>query len=112
MIYLPYKPYLAPDGRMYFFFTKYPESAGYFRRAPLLLIRSAPDDIVTNWTVLRPETFELMNEALWTPDASFVIVAFAPAEDVYEGGRAEIVYVDGRPNVMLTTFSQNMKWGP
>ena len=112
LIYLPYKPYLAPDGQLYFFAAKYPESAGYFRRVPLILVRSQPDDILTNWTVLRGDTFELMNEALWAPDASFVVVAFAPNEDVYEGGRAELVYLDGRPNAVLAGFAQTMKWGP
>jgi hypothetical protein len=112
MIYLPYRPYPAPDGQIYFFFAKFPESAGYFRRAPLILIRSTPSDITTNWTVLRGDTFELMNEALWSPDANFVIVAFAPSEDVYEGGQAEIVYLDGRPNLVLTPSAQQMKWGP
>jgi len=59
-----------------------------------------------------PRTFELMNEALWSPDASFVVVAMAPIADVYYGGRAEIVYLDGRPSVILTPFAQSMKWGP
>jgi hypothetical protein len=112
IIYLSYKPYLAPDGQLYFFSAKYPESAGYSRRAPLILTRSKPDDITTNWTVLRPDTFELMNEALWAPDANFVVVAYAPSEDVYNGGKAEIVYLDGRPSVALTSFAQQMKWGP
>lgn len=112
LFYFPYKPYLAPDGQLYFFSAKFPESAGYFRRAPLILIRTLPNDIITNWTVLRGDTFELMNEALWAPDASFVVVAFAPNADVYEGGRAELVYLDGRPNTVLAGFAQNMKWGP
>jgi Tol biopolymer transport system component len=111
LFYLPYKPYPAPDGQLYFFSAKFPESAGYFRRAPLLLIRSSPTDIITNWTVLRLDTFELMNEALWAPDASFVIVALAPTKDDYNGGQAEIVYLDGRPNVVLTPSAQQMKWG-
>jgi len=112
LFYLPYKPYPAPDGHLYFFSAKFAESAGYFRRVPLILVRSKPDDITTNWFVLRADTFDLMNEALWAPDASFVIVASAPAEDVYDGGQAEIVYLDGRPKVVLTTFAQEMKWGP
>jgi hypothetical protein len=112
LFYLPYKPFPAPDGQLYFFSAKFAESAGYFRRAPLILVRSKPDDIMTNWSILRADTFELMNEALWSPDADFVIVASAPAEDIYNGGQAEIVYLDGRPNVMLTTFAQEMKWGP
>ena len=53
-----------------------------------------------------------MNEALWAPDASFVVVAFAPIQDVYFGGKAEMVYLDGKPNVTLATFAQQMKWGP
>ena len=112
LFYLPYKPYPALDGQLYFFSAKFAESAGYFRRVPLILVRSKPDDITTNWSVLRADTFELMNEALWAPDAGFVIVALAPTEDVYDGGQAEIVYLDGRSNVVLTPFAQEMKWGP
>ncbi|HZM20944.1 MAG TPA: hypothetical protein VFC02_04320 [Anaerolineales bacterium] len=104
-----YEPYLAPDGQLYFFFT---EAATEFNsRTPLQLVRSAPDG-VTGRTVLRPDTFELMNEALWVLDASFIIVAFAPNPDTYQGGRAEVVYLDGRPNMVLTAFAQQMKWGP
>lgn len=104
-----YEPYLAPDGQLYFFFT---EAATEFNsRTPLQLVRSAPDG-VTGRTVLRPDTFELMNEALWALDASFIIVAFAPNPDTYQGGRAEVVYLDGRPNMVLTAFAQQMKWGP
>ena len=86
---------------------------GPLQRAPfeLELIRSAPDG-VTERTVLGNENFRLMNEALWAPDAGFVIVAFAPAEDVRYGGQAEIAYFDGRPYVVLTSFAQEMKWGP
>jgi len=111
LMYLTDTPYLAPDGQLYFFSAKYPEAAGYTRRVPLLIIRSMPDDITTNWTVMRADTFEMMNEALWSPDASFVIVAIAPTKDDYDGGQAELVYLDGRSNVVLTSFAQNMKWG-
>ena len=104
-----YEPYLAPDGQLYFFFAE--ETSEFNSRTPLQLVRSASDG-VTDRAVLRPDTFELMNEALWAPDASFVIVAFAPNQDTYQGGRAEIVYLDSRPNVVLTQFAQQMKWGP
>ncbi|MEW6239220.1 MAG: hypothetical protein AB1564_00230 [Chloroflexota bacterium] len=104
-------PYLGPDGQLYFFFANMPVTDEFISRTPLQLVRSAPDG-VTGRTVLRPDTFELMNENLWAPDASFVIVAYAPIQDVYQGGRAEIVYLDGRPNVVLTAFALNMKWGP
>jgi hypothetical protein len=102
-------PYLAPDGRLYFFFLE--SNIGEYSRTPLQLVRSAPDG-VTDRTILLDETFNMMNEALWAPDATFVIVASAPVPDVYQGGRAEIVYLDGRPSVPLTTFAQGMKWGP
>ena len=103
------EPYLAPDGQLYFFFAESTDELN--SRTPLQLVRSAPDG-VTGRTVLRPETFELMNEALWAPDASFVVVAFANTPDTYQGGRAEIVYLDGRPNVVLAQFAQQLKWGP
>ena len=101
--------YLAPDGQLYFFFAE--AATEFMTRPPLQLVRSAPDG-VTGRTALLPDTFELMNEALWTPDASFVVVAFAPTEHVAPGGQAEIVYLDGRPNVVLAPFAQQMKWGP
>ena len=103
------EPYLALDNQLYFFFAE--STIELNSRAPLQLVRSAPDG-VTGRTVLRPDTFELMTESLWAPDASFIVVAFAPTPDVYQGGRAEIVYLDGRPNVTLTPFAQQMKWGP
>ena len=103
------EPYLALDDQLYFFFAE--ATTELNSRTPLQLVRSAPDG-VTGRTVLRPDTFELMNESLWAPDASFVVVAFAPTPEVYQGGRAEIIYLDGRPNVVLAAFAQQMKWGP
>jgi len=106
------EPYLAPDGQLYFFFANYSPPPDVFGgRTPLQLVRSAPDG-VTGRTTLRPDTFELMNEALWAPDASFVVVAIAPTQEVGQGGQAEIVYLDGRPTVMLAPFAHQMKWGP
>lgn len=102
-------PYLAPDGQLYYFFLE--SSNGEYSRIPLQLVRSAPDG-VTGRTVIREETFDWMNEALWSPDAGSVIVAYAPDENTYQGGRAEIVYLDGRPNVLLAPFARQMKWGP
>ena len=103
------EPYLAPDGQLYFFF--HTSNNELNQRTPLQLVRSAADGI-TGRTVLRPDTFELMNEALWAPDASFVIIAIAQTQDAYFGGRAEVTYLDGRPSVVLTPFAQQMKWGP
>jgi len=98
-------PYLAPDGQLYFFFLA--SNTGEYSRTPLQLVRSAPDG-VTGRTVVREEKFDTMNEALWAPDASFVIVAKAPSQDVYQGGVPSIVYLDGRPDVQLANFAQQM----
>jgi Periplasmic component of the Tol biopolymer transport system len=108
---IPDEPFLAPDGQLYYFFAQVAAPDGFVSRAPLKIVRSAPDG-VTGRTNVVDEEFNLMNEALWAPDASIVIVAIAPTEEVYQGGQAEIVYLDGRPGVELTSFAQQMKWGP
>lgn len=106
----PDEPHIGPDGLLYFFFVNYPELAGTPIRPPFKLVRSAPDGI-TGREVLRSDTFEWMNEALWAPDASFVFVAMAPDPDVYDGKQAKMVYLDGRPGVVLAEFAEEMKWG-
>lgn len=103
--------YLAPDGQLYFLFATVPAPEGIITRSPLQIVRSAPD-AVTGRTVLSSETFELLNEALWAPDASFLVVVIAPAPEIYQGGEARIVYLDGRPSVTLAPSAQRMKWGP
>ena len=108
---IPANAYLAPDGQLYYFFVNLRPEEEFVQRAPMQLVRSAPDG-VSGRTILRPDTFELMNEALWAPDASFVLVAFAPITDVYIGGRVEMVYTDSRPNVVLIPYAQRLKWGP
>jgi Tol biopolymer transport system component len=105
------EPYLGPDGQLYFFFATVASPDGVITRSQLQAVRSAPDG-VTGRTVISTEDFQLLNEALWAPDASFVIAALAPTREVYQGGQAEIIYFDGRPSVVLTPFAQQMKWGP
>jgi hypothetical protein len=107
----PDEPYLARDGQLYFFYAQVSAPDGYSMRAPLKMVRSAPDG-VTDRIALNEREFKMLNEALWSPDASFVIVASAPLEEVYEGGQAEVVYVEGKPSVPLATFVKQMKWGP
>lgn len=102
-------PYLAPDNQLYFFFLA--SNTGEYSRTPLQLVRSAPDG-VTGRTLVREEAFDKMNEAIWAPDASSVIVANATDEQMYQGGQAELVHLDGRPNDVLAPFAQQMKWGP
>jgi hypothetical protein len=105
-------PYLAPDGQLYFFFATQPAPDGFIDNAPLQIVRSDVD-AVTARTVLRPETFPTLNEALWAPDASLVIVARAPAPSVYAGGVLELYYSDGaRSMVALLPFGRQLKWGP
>jgi hypothetical protein len=109
---LPKELYLAPDGQLYFFFGAYNDASGFFDAPVLELVRSAPDG-VTNRTVLRNENFVLMNEALWAPDASFVIVASTPARNWnQDGGVLELYYTDGQSVISLVPFGEQMKWGP
>jgi hypothetical protein len=103
-------PYLGPDGQLYYFFATQDPGDGFIDRAPLQLVRAAPD-AETGRTVLRPETFALLNEALWAPDAGFVIVANATVESMRQGGQAVLVYTDGRPQLVLAPYAYQMKWG-
>jgi Tol biopolymer transport system component len=111
--YLPVEPYLAPDGQLYFFFGMYGVDSGFLDAPVLKLVRSAPDG-VTDRTVLRDENFILMDEALWAPDASFVIVSTAPARNWnQDGGVLELYYTDGQKSaVWLAPLGYQMKWGP
>jgi len=104
-------PFLAPDGQLYYFYASIPNAGDMINRPPLQLVRSAADG-VTGRVVLRPETFTYMNEALWAPDASFVIIANGD-EQTYFGGRAELYYTDSqKAMVSLLPNVQSMKWGP
>jgi hypothetical protein len=107
------QPYLAPDGQLYFFFASQPATAdGFIDNAPLQIVRSAADGL-TGRTILRPETFEALNEALWAPDASLVIAAMAPDISVYEGGALILFYTDPARGMMsLLPFGRQLKWGP
>ena len=102
------EPYPAPDGQLYFFFGTFTNPEG---RPPLQAVRSAPDGVAGR-TVISNEDFTLMNEALWAPDASFVIVALAASPEVYQGGQSKLVYLDGRPGLVLASSAQQLKWGP
>ena len=110
---LPKEPYLAPDGLLYFFLGSYPVDSGFFDAPVLQLIRSSPNG-VTGRTVLRTENFVMMNEALWAPDASFVIVATDPMRNWDQGGGVlELYPANGQKNkVWLAPFGKQMKWGP
>ncbi len=102
-------PQVGPDGKLYFFFNNL--AAIPTGHTPLVLVRSGSDG-VTGREQLKQDVFDNTNEILWAPDASFAVVTFAPAPDVYQGGRAEIVYPDSRPNVLLAMFAEELHWGP
>lgn len=106
-------PFLAPDGQLYYFYATQPYTQqDEVSRAPLQLVRSAADG-VTNRTVLSPEIFNTLNEALWAPDASFVVTASGPIADVYQGGIVELYYTDGQGAMLpLLPFAFDLKWGP
>jgi Tol biopolymer transport system component len=104
-------PILAPDGWLYFFFASRPANDEFGGRESLQLVRAAADGVAGR-AVLLPDVFDKMNESLWSPDASFVIIVSATNDQMWQGGQAEIVYLDGRPRVTLVPFAQKMKWGP
>ena len=107
------EPYLAPDGNLYFFFGSYKPELGYFDAPVLQLVRSAAEAATTR-TLLRDENFVMMNEALWAPDASFVVVVTSVGRDWdQDGGVLELYYTDAQKGkVWLAPFGQQLKWGP
>ena len=111
LFYQVFKPHPTATGQLYFFSVKYREQTDSNRRKFLIPIRTRSEDIITNWSVLRSDTFELMNEALWAPDGSLAIVTYAPTPDNFTGGKAKIIYFDGRPDITLTLSAQKLKWG-
>jgi hypothetical protein len=103
-------PQIGLDGKLYFFFnnlTAIPTSG----HTPLVLVRSGTDG-VTGRVQLKPDIFDNTNQILWAPDASLVVVIFAPTPDEFQGGRAEIVFPDARPNILLAPFAEELHWGP
>lgn len=106
------EPFLAPDGQLYFFYTTAPMGAdGFIERGPLQIVRAAADG-VTGRTVLRPETFEAINEALWSPDASFVVAVMSSGPAVISGGALQLYYTDGSKSMVpLVPFGRALKWG-
>lgn len=113
MLSLPKEPYLAPDGQLYFFFGRYSETSGYFDAPVLQLVSTLPKGR-TDIAVLRDENFRLMNEALWAPDASFVIVTTLPERRWDQGGGVLELYPTNRQKeiVWLAPYGEQMKWGP
>lgn len=110
----PYHMQDAQGGRLYYFYSNYNGDLGPLNRAPdyLEIVRSAPDGITDRTVLVHSESLRTMNEALWVPDAGFVVVTLTHSEDVTGGGQLEMVYFDGRPNRVLAPFAKEIKWGP
>ena len=104
-----YAPIVGPDGQLYFFFNNLPTSPTL--HSPLFMVRAGPDG-VSGRMQLRPEAFENINDAAWSPDASVAALAIGASADDYQGGQALAVYMDGRPVVILAEGVSQMKWGP
>ena len=103
------QPLLAPDGQLYFFFGNFPDiPSGH---TPLMLVQSAPDG-VTDRTIIYPETFTAMNDALWSPDGSQIVVVEATDPDMWYGGAATLYTPSGGAPVPLLPFAQDLRWGP
>jgi len=113
LFYQVFKPYITVAGQLYFFSAKYPEQTDTNRRKSLIPISTKPEDIITNWSVLRGDTFESMNEALWAPDGSLFVVAMSPSQDIYQGGALMLYYTDMQKSaVQLSQSGSALKWGP
>ena len=111
--YLPRELFPAPDGQLYFFYGEYELDQGFWYAPVLNMVRSPPHE-VTDRTVLRDENFVLLKEALWAPDASFVIISTLPSPGWdFEGGVLEMYYTDAqKQSQWLAPLGQHMKWGP
>ncbi len=105
-------PFIAPDGKLYYFHAVVPNPAEVVEPAPLQLVRSASDGR-TDWVALRPETFPRMTEALWAPDASFVVIASRENDQTYYGGAVYVIPTDGSQAItQILPFGFKLQWAP
>jgi hypothetical protein len=78
---------------------------------PLKLVRSAAD-AVTGRTAIRSETFASVNEALWAPDASGIVLVESGDPANWVGGGATFYPIGGGTPVKLLPAAGNLRWGP
>lgn len=111
--FLPKFLFPAADGKLYYFYGEYKLDEGFWDAQVLSLVRSAPENVYER-TILRDENFVLIREALWAPDASFVIVSTLPSRGWdFQGGVLELYPTDGQKSrIWLAPLGQDMKWGP
>jgi hypothetical protein len=105
-----YAAQVGADNKLYFFFNNLP-AIPVEGHTPLYLVRSDPDG-VTGRSQLLPDVFHNINEILWASDASLALLVITPNPNEYSGGEARVVYPDGRPGLILTSFARNLRWGP
>ncbi len=102
-------PLLPSDGQLRFFFVNLPTiPEGH---TPLILNQSAPD-AVTGRALIYPETFTTMNEAIWSPDGSQIVVVEGTDANMYYGGAATLYTLSGGAPIPLVPFAQDLRWGP
>ena len=104
-----YATHVGPDNKLYFFFNNLAQIP-VEGHTPLQMVRSDPDG-VTNRTQLLPEMFTNVNEILWAPDASLAVVVATSDPNVYAGGAARVVYVDGRASLVIAPEARQLRWG-
>lgn len=102
-------PLLAPDGQLFFLFANLAEIPQ--SHTPLTLVRSAAD-AVTGRTAIRSETFASVNEALWAPDASGIVLVESGDPANWVGGGATFYPIGGGTPVKLLPAAGNLRWGP
>jgi WD40 repeat protein len=102
-------PLVAPDGQLYFLFANLPAIPA--SHTPLMLVKSAPDG-VTGRTVIYPDTFTSINEALWAPDANGIVLVESGNPEVWTGGAATLYPIGGGAPVKLLPDAGNLRWGP
>jgi WD40 repeat protein len=102
-------PLLAPNGQLYFLFANLAEIPA--SHTPLMLVRSAPDGI-TGRTVIYPDTFTSVNEALWAPDASGIVLVESGDPANWVGGAATLYPIGGGTPVKLLPDAGGLRWGP
>lgn len=81
-------PFLAPDGQLYFFYAA-GNPVMECSSGPLTMVRSGVDGVIGRTSIYQPTL--LVNEALWFPDASGVVVLRA---DPIVMSDSEVVIID------------------
>lgn len=69
-------------------------------------------DGVRGRRVMHRDNFGMLNEALWAPDASLVIISMGAAPESFSGGTVEILNLADGVRTARLPFAESLKWGP